>query len=124
MDKQHISLPLTVPDEGGKAWLPGKPERLGEWTAWTFDNWKGWTLKLHPVFEAQVRERRHGDKGYEWGINTLSVHGLRPTLAEAQRACEEHIVRMVREMLPAYRIVHERVQERCPGAGTESRSRG
>ena len=101
-----IDLPFQIPE--GKTWLPPRPEPLGQWTAWSAAEIKGWTLKLHPVFDAQVRFRRDL-KRYEFQINNQFIIGMRDSLEEAQRACEEHIITMVRAMLPAYRIVHQRV---------------
>lgn len=109
--KQFVTLPWHIPD-GEKTWLPKKPEPLGEWIAWEVIGMnidiRGWTLKVHPVFEAQVRTRNHPPKGFEWSVNDSAGIGIAATLEDAQMACERKIVTLVRAMLPAYLIVRER----------------
>ena len=118
-DKQQgklITLPWVEPDPG-KTWLPKKPVAPGEWEPWIFDLTKGWTLKLLPLFAAQIRQRDdfkpYGGTGrcrvFEFEINGHFIIGNRPTLEEAQRAVEQHIVTLMRQALPGYRIIHARV---------------
>jgi hypothetical protein len=71
-------------------------------------NQRGWSLRLWPVFDVQIRYERHL-KAFALSIN--GVHLFRGDHLEAtQRVAEQEIVRRIQAMLPAYKVIHARVK--------------
>jgi hypothetical protein len=72
---------------------------------------RGWSLRCWPVFDAQVRYEKHL-KTFALDIN--GVHLARGDILDGiQRAAEQEIVRRIRDMLPAYRVIHARASKPC-----------
>ena len=86
----------------------------GVWQRWDYGkDRRGWSLDCGGMFHADVGP---GTKGY---VVTLNLHPIgRGDDPEAlKRLAERHIVERVRFMLPAYRVIHERVM----AAGTKQK---
>jgi hypothetical protein len=101
---------MMVPIEQG--WLKTAEPPPGAWVAWelTDGSLKGWSLKVWPVFDVQIRYERY-DPGYHLSINGAPL-GKWPKLDDAKAGAENEIVRRIGAMLPVYKIVHARVKVR------------
>lgn len=86
-----------------------KPTPPGEWEAFSYGNdYRGWVLRCGPGFDAHITSG--GDKFY----TILNGKGLaiQDSLVKAQVAVEHSIVNSMREMLPGYKVIVERLDAR------------
>lgn len=92
------------------AWDTPSPPRLpGEWSEYsTRMDYRGWVLECPPLFHVHIVSA--GGK-YQTSFNgaPLATPG---NLKSARAAAEAEIVRRVRAMLPAYRVVFARFEAR------------
>ncbi len=82
----------------------------GEWESWTYGvTIRGWTLQCGR-FAADIRQNSPDSPYYL----TLNRHPLMNTkvLEEAQAYAEREIVMRVESVLPAYRVIRERLTAR------------
>jgi len=90
---------------------PPKPTPPGEWEAFTYgSDYRGWILRCGPAFDAHIHQQGGGDK-YFTMLNG-KARNIQTSLTKAQAAVEEEIINSVRVMLPAYKVIFERVQQR------------
>jgi len=88
---------------------PPTPTPPGEWEAFSYgSDYRGWILRCGPAFHAQITSGA-GNFYTEFNSKPLAVQ---KNLERAQAAVEEKIVNDVRAMLPAYRVIFERVERR------------
>jgi hypothetical protein len=86
-----------------------KPTPPGEWEEFTYGvNYHGWILRCGPGFDVHIT--RNGGQYY----TTLNGGGLpiQTTLLQAQVSAELAIVTGVREMLPGYKVIVQRLEAR------------
>jgi hypothetical protein len=89
---------------------PPKPTPPGEWESFSCGNeYRGWVLRCGPAFYAQIHA--HAGKEFFSAVNTQALP-VQSDLGRAQAAVEEKIVNSVRAMLPAYKVIFERVERR------------
>ena len=82
----------------------GKP---GEWTAFAHgDGYRAYWLACGMLFSANISE---GGGRIFVQLNGRTLTGAL-TLEEAMQLVEREVVRQVRDMLPAYRAIHARVE--------------
>jgi len=86
-----------------------KPTPPGEWEAFLYgSDYRGWILRCGPGFVVQIH--KSGDNYYTSLNSTgLAVQG---SLLQAQLEAELAIVKGVREMLPGYKVIVERLESR------------
>lgn len=89
---------------------PPKPTPPGEWETFSAGNYRGWILRCGPAFLGQINTNESHDKFYS-ALNRDSLP-LQTNLSKAQAQMEEQIINSVRAMLPAYRVIFERVEGR------------
>jgi hypothetical protein len=88
---------------------PPKPTPPGDWEHFSYgSDYKGWVLRCGPAFHAQITG---GGNQYYTMFNSQSLQ-VQQSLPRAQAAVEEKIVNDVRAMLPAYRVIFDRVERR------------
>lgn len=116
-DEKPLPFPFTMPDAGGRRWGNKRPEEPGVWKAWECAGVLGWTLKCLPVFQAEIRYEAY-PKAYFLCINDVAM-GQSKELEPLQDRAEREMIARVRGMLPAYRVIHERIMKRqgTPGTG-------
>jgi hypothetical protein len=85
-----------------------KPTPPGEWEAFSYGDYRGWNLRCGPGFIAQITGG--GDK-YFTMLNGEGI-AVQSNLLKAQIAVELAIVKGVREMLPGYKVIVERLNAR------------
>ncbi len=89
---------------------PPKPTPPGEWEAFSYGkDYRGWILRCGPAFHAHITSCGGGFYT-EFNLKPLQVQ---KELAKAQAAVEEKIINNVRAMLPAYKVIFERVERRA-----------
>jgi hypothetical protein len=94
---------------GWKDIPPPKPTPPGEWEAFSYgSNYRGWILRCGPAFNAHITASEN--KFYT--MFNSDGRSVQANLARAQAAVEEEIINSVRVMLPAYRVIFERVEKR------------
>jgi hypothetical protein len=86
-----------------------KPTLPGEWEAFMYGtDYRGWILRCGPGFNVQIH--RSGDQ-YFTSFNSVGLQ-VQGTLLQAQVAAELAIVNGIREMLPGYKVIVERLEAR------------
>ena len=88
---------------------PPPPPKHGVWEHWTYGPVDGWTLRCGPMFAGDVR--RVGEVGPYYSILNAEPMGVGPDAEKLKEHIDEEIVRRVREMLPAYKLLRERIIE-------------
>ena len=89
------------------------PPKPGAWEKWSYGHdIQGWSLRCGPMFFADVR--RVGATGNYYATLNSDVLGNDADPQKLMRLVDGEIVRRVRELVPAYRVVHARVKS-CAG---------
>lgn len=104
---EPLPSPIIIPTEQG--WLKKAEPPPGTWKSWEMAGARGWSLKLWPVFDLQVRLEH--DRRFSVEINGVMM-GKANTADQAMAALEGEVVRRCQEFAPAYRAVHARVIQR------------
>ena len=82
----------------------------GEWETWTYGmSIRGWTLQCGR-FTADIRQNSP-DSPYFLTINRHTIMNT-PVLEKAQEYAEREIVARVDSVLPAYRVIYDRLNAR------------
>lgn len=86
------------------------PTPPGEWEAFTYGtDYRGWLLRCGPGFVVHIT--RGGDQ-YFTTFNGGTNLGAQNTLLQAQVAAELAIVNSIRQMLPSYKAIVDRLDAR------------
>ena len=85
----------------------------GQWEHWTYGmTIQGWSLRCGPMFYADVR--RVGEHGNYFATLNSWVIGNDPNPQVLMHRVEEEIIKCVRLMLPAYKVLHARCARKMP----------
>lgn len=80
----------------------------GKWERWSYGkDIQGWALKCGPMFWADIR--KVGEHGNYYAMLNSDPLGNDPDPKVLMVQIEREIVRRVREMLPAYRVIFARI---------------
>ena len=104
---EPLPAPIIIPMD--QEWVKKAEPPPGAWLAWEFGQILGWSLRCWPVFDVQIRFEKF-DQSFHLDIN--GVHqGKWEKLEHAQMRADAELVRRVRAMLPAYRVIHQRAMQ-------------
>jgi hypothetical protein len=83
------------------------PPKPGAWERWSYGHdVEGWSLRCGPMFFADVR--KVGAAGEYYATLNSDILGNDPDPQKLMRAVDREIVRRVRELIPAYKVLRAR----------------